>query len=946
MHGPFAPHPRAKIGAAILALLLGLRAGAAEPITPDQERFFEEKVRPVLANKCWECHGTKKQESGLRLDSVAAVLKGGDSGKPAAIAGEPERSLLVQAVHHLGDIHMPPDAKLPEEQIAALTSWVRQGLPWPASSASAALALSATERATQDRKSHWAYQPVVAPAVPEVARDKVLQRGPLDAFVAAKLSAASLTMSPEADRRTLLRRLAFDLVGLPPTIEEVSTFEQNLSPDAYEQQVDRLLASPQHGARWGRHWLDVARYADTRGYAFQKDRRYPYAYTYRDYVIDAFNSDLPYDQFIREQLAADKLPHTDNKKPLAALGFLTTGRRFNNRNDDIDDQIDAVTRGILGLTVACARCHDHKFDAIPAEDYYSLYGVFASIEEPNELPLIAPPAEGEAYRAFEAELNKRRTVVNDFTAAKHREAVEKSRQQTADYLARVAAGERNFLLEKLSFLSLDPKDLKRPLIDRWTGYLKERTQNDEHALWGLWRELLALKDDQFVEKAPQVIERFANRPEGEDKGQINSFLKSAIAADPPKSRMDVPRIYGKLLVEALPAWQQAGGNEEALNKLAGPQKQLARVLVAKDGPTDLPMNDTRGFLNRADRNQLDGLQKKVQEFEASSPVAPPRAMVVYDKAQPHDPRVFIRGNQARPGKQVPRQFLLVMNSTAEQRQPFKQGSGRLELAESLASKNNPLTARVLVNRVWMNHFGEPIVSTPSDFGIRTEAPPLQSALDYLAADLTAHDWSVKYLHRQIVTSAAYRQQSNDLEAARQIDPENRLLWRMNRRRLEWEPLRDNLLAVSGRLDFALHGKAVELTKTPFPRRRSVYGSLDRQDVPSLFRVFDIASPDSSSPRRPRTTVPQQALFLMNSPFVIEQAQALAQRPEVAGAKSPAEQVSALYQLTFARRPDADEAKIGEQFLSAATASNEGVKLSPLEQFTQLLLLTNEFTYVD
>lgn len=941
--------PRSSFALAIAAAILGAVFSSSDArgdelkVTPEQEKFFEEKVRPVLATKCWECHGTKKQESGLRLDSRASILKGGDSGKPAALVGEVEKSLLIEAIHHRGDVQMPPEAKLPEAEIAAITDWVKQGLPWPASSPSAEMTLDAFARAKVDRQSHWAYQPISPPAIPADLSNFTTQN-PVDAFVAAKLKGAGLSQSPQAERRTLLRRLSFDLLGLPPTIEEVTAFEQDAAPDAYERQVDRLLASPQHGARWGRHWLDVARYADTRGYAFQKDRRYPYAYTYRDYVIDSFNSDLPYDQFIREQLAADKLPQSEDKRPLAALGFLTTGRRFNNRNDDIDDQIDAVTRGILGLTVACARCHDHKFDAIPAEDYYSLYGVFASVEEPNELPLIAKPQESEAFHAFEAELNKRRTAVSDFTAAKHREVIDKARQQTADYLARIAAGDRNILLEKLAFLSLDPKDLRQPLIERWRKYLAEKTPNNEHALWGLWQELLALKDDQFAVEAPKVLERFAMRPDGEGKGQINPLLKAAIAADPPKIRMDVPRVYGKLLVEAVTAWQQAGGTEEAQNKLSVPQKQLARVLVAKDGPTDLPSNDTRNFLNRADRNQLDGLQKKVQEFEASSPVAPPRAMVVYDKAKPYDPRVFIRGNQARPGKPVPRQFLLVMNST-EQRQPFQQGSGRLELAEALVSSSNPLTARVLVNRVWMNHFGEPIVNTPSDFGIRTEVPPLHAALDWLAAELPANDWSIKYLHRQIVTSAAYRQQSNDRTDARQIDPENRLLWRMNRRRLEWEPLRDNLLAVAGRIDLSLHGKSVELTKAPFPRRRSVYGSLDRQDVPNLFRVFDIASPDSSSPRRPRTTVPQQALFLMNSPFVVEQAQALVQRSEVAAAQSPLDRIQALYRLVFARDADDEERKIAEQFLSASPPA-DGVKLSGIEQLAQLLLLTNEFTYVD
>jgi hypothetical protein len=914
-------------------------------VTPEQEKFFEEKIRPVLAAKCWECHGSKKAESGLRLDSRAAILAGGESGQKGAIAGDPDKSLMIQAVHHRGDVQMPPEGKLPELQIADLSEWVKQGLPWPESSPSAELALTAAQRARQDQQSHWAYQPVTRPPLPAVGGAAYTA---IDAFVAAKLAAAGIAPSPEADRRTLLRRLSFDLTGLPPTITEVEAFEQSSAPDAYEREADRLLASPQYGVRWGRHWLDVSRYADTKGYAFAKDRRYPYAYTYRDYVVNAFNRDLPYDQFIREQLAADQLvgdsSQADDKQTLAALGFLTTGRRFNNRNDDIDDQIDAVTRGILGLTVACARCHDHKFDAIPAEDYYSLYGVFASIEEPDELPLIAPPQESEAYKAFEAELNKRKAALNEFVAGKQREVIEKSRQQVGDYLAKLAAGDRNQLLEKLSFLIGDPKDLRQPMVERWRRYLGERTKDNQHALWGLWKDLLALKDEQFAEKAVEVIDSFKQRPEGDAAGQWNPLLKAAMLAEPPQARMDVPRIYAKVLIESLPAWQEAGASPEALDKLPPPARQLAKVLVGKDGPLDISPDEATRLFNRADRNKQNELLTKVQQFEASSPAAPPRAMVVHDKKDLYNPRVFIRGNQARPGKPVPRQFLLVM-ATSE-RQPFAKGSGRLELADSLVSRQNPLTSRVLVNRIWMHHFGEPLVNTPSDFGIRTEAPPLQGMLDWLAAELVDQGWSMKQLHRQMVYSAAYRQQSNDRPEARQADPENRLIWRMNRRRLEWEPLRDSLLAVSGRIDLNLGGKAVELTTQPFTRRRSIYGSIDRQDLPNLFRVFDIASPDSSSPRRPRTTVPQQALFLMNSPFVVEQAQSLALRAEVAAAKTPAEQVQALYRAVLARQPDAAEQQIAEQFLATTPTTNDQIKLTPVEQLAQLLLLTNEFMYVD
>src|SRR5262245_65193724 len=382
------------IGASLAASLTLIHISlAGEPAaSATQEQLFEQKVRPLLAANCQECHGVKKQESGLRLDSRRGVLEGGDSGEPAAVPGDPERSLLVKAVNHVGEYRMPPKGKLSSEQIALLTEWVKDGLPWPAEQQASERKLPADELVSLHRQSHWAYQPVSRPSPPPV-KDAAWPRGRLDAFVLSRLEGAQLTPSPEAGRRTLLCRLNYDLVGLPPTPEEVESFAADQSPDAYERQVDRLLASPHYGERWGRHWLDVARYGDTKGYAFAQERRYPYAYTYRDYVIRAFNGDLPYDRFVCEQLAADRLPHEEDAASLAALGFLTTGRKFNNRHDDIDDQIDAVARGFLGITVACARCHDHKYDAIPTEDYYSLYGVFANCSEPAELPLLAKPAE-------------------------------------------------------------------------------------------------------------------------------------------------------------------------------------------------------------------------------------------------------------------------------------------------------------------------------------------------------------------------------------------------------------------------------------------------------------------------------------------------------------------------------------------------------------------------
>jgi cytochrome c553 len=934
--------------AALLLLGPAAIAGAVEPpsgqvATPEQERFFEEKVRPILATRCLDCHGAKKEESGLRLDSRQGALEGGDSGERAVVPGEPDRSLLVKAINHTGDIHMP-ETKLPPEQIDVLTEWIRQGLPWPTGDSSSLPQQSAANRAPDHRATHWAYQPITRTAPPQILNPKSDILNGIDAFVISRLDQAGLSHSPPADRRTLIRRATYDLIGLPPAPEEVEAFAADTSPDAYQRLVDRLLTSPHYGERWGRHWLDVARYADTKGYAFAQERKYPYSYTYRDYVIRALNADLPYNQFVTEQLAADRLPVGEDKSPLAALGFLTTGRKFNNTQDDLDDQIDATTRGLLGLTVACARCHDHKYDAIPTEDYYSLYGVFASCSPPKELPLLAKQEETEEYRKFEEGLEKLRAEVDQFAAEKHGEFLEQTRKQSADYLAKVAAGTQNTLLAKLPFLSLDPKDLRPRMIQRWQRYLDDHAKAD-HPVLGPWSELVKLPNEGFPEQAAPILARWQAAAAGCDRGQLNPLVKATLAADVPATRMDVARIYGKLLTESYEQWKGAGASPEALDKLPAEARQLAEILVGKESPTDVAQSDVRQYLNRADRNKYTELQKKVESYQATSPLAPPRAMSVVDNDQPTDPRVLIRGRPDRQGKSVPRQFLLVMSEA--ERKPFANGSGRLELAEKIVAPENPLTRRVIANRLWMHHFGEPLVLTPSDFGIRCEPPSHPELLDWLASELLDSGWSIKALHRAILGSATYRQASLDRPECRAVDSENRLLWRANRRRLELEAVRDTLLATAGRLDERLYGRPVELTQAPFPPRRAVYGFIDRQDLPNLFRVFDIASPDSSTPRRPRTTVPQQALFMMNSPFVIEQAQAVAARPAVTSASDPPAQVRALYRLVLSREPDEGELAIGSEFLAAAAAEPaETMKLTPLVQFAQLLLLTNEVMYVD
>jgi hypothetical protein len=797
--------------------------------------------------------------------------------------------------------------------------------------------LSVAEQADAARANHWTLLPIQRPPFPQVNNAAWIRR-PLDTYVLAGLDGAGITPSPQAGRHTLIRRATFDLWGLPPTAEQVETFLNDSAPDAYERMVERLLASPRYGERWGRHWLDVARYADTRGYAFNRERRYPYAYTYRDYVIDAMNQDKTFDLFVLEQLAADQLATDDSS--LAALGFLTVGRRFNNRHDDIDDQIDVVTRGLLGLTVACARCHHHKYDAIPMEDYYALYGIFASCHEPDELPLIGDPQDVPGYDTFKQQLDSLTADRDRYEDKKHVELREHAREKVAEYLVRAICKDNDKLLEKLPFVSLGKDDLKPKLVARWRTYLVQHA-NSEDPVWGPLFAMATIADDEFTEKVIPILDRLRDTPEGTEVGQVNERVKHTLLDPPLTTRHEAAYRYGVLLTDAYQQWSEAGGNEDAKKKLSPADSQLAAILIDADSPVDVPRNEITGYFNRADRNKHTELQKKIDAHQVNSAGAPPRAMVVRDNEQPHEPRIFLRGNHARLGAQVPRQFLLLL--AGSDREPYRDGSGRLQLAEAIIAPENPLTARVLANRLWMHHFGEPLVDTPSDFGIRCEPPPQEDLLNYLAWKLHDQDWSLKSLHREILYSNTYRQASNFRSHCATVDPENRLLWRMNRRRLEFEPLRDAALFVSGRLDLTAGGRPEEITKAPFSRRRSVYGFIDRQDLPNLFRVFDFASPDQTQSKRPRTTVPQQALFMMNSPFIIEQSQALANMVQNKTEKTD-ERIQLLYQSVFARPADTQEVAWGEELLNSLdAAAKEG---APWPQYAQLLLMTNEFVFVD
>ncbi len=860
------------IAAAALVLLLPRLQEAADP---DGLAFFESRIRPVLAERCYSCHAKEapKLKGNLLLDSRAGVLKGGDLG-PSVIPGDPDRSLLIQAVRWSHDeLKMPPKKRLPAAELADLEAWVRRGAPLPPDRA----VLQADSAAA---KKHWAFQPVGRPAPPAV-RNEGWVRNEVDRFILAKLEEKQLAPSPPADPRTLLRRAAYDLTGLPPSPEELAAFVADSSPAAWDRAVERLLASPRYGERWGRHWLDVARYADTKGYVYagRDEARFVHAWAYRDWVVRAFNEDLPYDRFLQLQLAADRL--AEDKRDLAAMGFLTVGRRFiNNPHDIIDDRIDTVGRGMMALTLSCARCHDHKFDPVPTDDYYSLYGVFASCAEAQKP--IGPLGDG----PFAAELRKREDALQALFERKRKELLDRIRSQAELYFTAAATAEK--LPTEEFYQLLDPNEVNPVFARAWQQFLYG-TRDGFHPLFAPWHALQGIPERDLPARAPAWLET--------QRAKLNPRIHEALAAGgAPGSFAEVAARFGRAFA-AVVKKVKAGTPRDAA------EQELEAVLYGADSPLAFPpgaINEVEWFFDEGSRVELGKAQLAIDQWILDSPGSPPYAAVLEDRAIPMKPRVFRRGNPANKGAEVPRQYLGFLETD---RKPFTDGSGRLELARKIASAGNPLTARVWVNRIWQHHFGRGLVATPSDFGLRSDAPSHPELLDHLARRLVEGGWSTKALHRLILNSAAWRQASDDVPAARAADPENRLLWRMNRRRLDWESLRDSVLLAAGRLDPSLGGKPDAFTGV----RRSLYSFVDRLNVPGTLRAFDFTNVDVSTAQRHVTTVPQQALFLMNSPFLVEQAKALAKR-------AGSDPVGFLYRELFLRAPTAAEAEAGAKWL--------------------------------
>ncbi len=886
----------------------------------DDAHFFESHVRPVLVEKCIGCHGDQKQSGGLRLDSREAMLKGGDSGA-AMIPGDLSASHLIQAIRYDGDLQMPPENELPDAEKQALMQWVESGAVWPQDAAP--LKAPRADLA----KTHWAFQPVVRPEVPAIAeKDSTQIKTPIDAFILTKLNEANLKLSNEADRRTLIRRAFYTLTGLPPTAADVEHFVNDADPKAYENLVDGLLASPAHGQHWARHWLDIARYSDTKGYVYAREERFwIHAWSYRDWVVDALNADMPYDRFLLLQLAADQVSDRTDED-IAAMGFLTLGRRFQGvRRDIIDDRIDVVCRGTMALTVGCARCHDHKYDPIPTADYYSLYGVFDSCSE-KTVPLPGLKTQDEA---FEAELKKRTDALATLRQERRVSTSARVRSRIGDYLQ--AQRELQKYPEEGfdQILALD--DLLPSFVHRWRDYLRDAgLRNDP--VFVAWHRYSDIPDNQFSERAADVTQALHEL----SAERINPRVADAFTATP-TSFTDVIARYTTLLQDIDARWQaelrQSEAQGAAIQAMTDPADEQLRSLLYGPGSLsevpDEPVVNTEYDFDSGTCTELWKLQGEVDRLIINAASEPRFATIIEDREVPSAPRIFKRGNSANKGDDVPRRFLELLSGP--DRKPFEHGSGRLEMAQAIIEPNNPLTARVMVNRVWANHFGAGLVTTPGDFGVRAEPPSHPELLDWLTSEFIASGWSLKTLHRMLVLSAVYRQSSDgpadaaELVHARTVDPTNGLLWHMNGHRLSFEEMRDSMLAVSGQLDQRSGGKPSNLFTKPFPVRRTLYGLVDRQFLPGTLRMFDFANPDLPIPKRSETTVPQQSLFLMNHPMSLERARELAKSLPVE--LNADDQIRALYRRVLQRDPTTAQLAAAHELLGAEIPEGPAIPIT-------------------
>jgi len=886
-------------------------------LTKEEIDFFEKKIRPVLSESCYKCHSSKseKVKGKLLLDNKSSTLKGGTSG-PAVVPGDLDKSLLIKSIKYTDkDLQMPPSSKLSDSVIKDFETWVKMGAPDPRINTSPAISLD--EKQT---KEHWAYQRLNKPNVPAVNTKWVIN--PIDNFIYSKLRENDLSPSIEADKKILIRRLYFDLLGLPPSENDIDSFFKDTSKNAYEKLVDKLLDSPQYGERWGRHWMDTSRYSDTTGTVnANQEPRYTYSYTYRDYVIRAFNEDLPFDRFIKEQIAADKLPDI-KKENLAALGFLTLGKNSNNNNDVIDDRIDVIFKGFMATTVVCARCHDHKFDPISTKDYYAIHGILNSTYVPSdkEKPVLIPIKDTPEYRDYLEKQNKIEQEIESFIDTRYASALLEFRTNTFKnlyggyMLANVAESNRTDYIRDNA--------LNSRMIQKWSSAInvkisvsrrqdlkgkdvKSKTSQINHPVFLPLARMFKVSEKDFKTEWSTVL--------SENKDDINPYLLHNIKKTAMISMKDLATAYQNAINESL-----------VLNTNIEGIVEFKESIFKNNGPLDINRDNFQRFYADNGKtmrydNELRAQRGKLITHELTHIATPPRAMVLIDKDKAADSPVLIKGDPGTRGAIVPRRFLETFNYLNSNN--FTNGSGRLELANAIANSDNPLTVRVIVNRLWQFHFGEGLSRSPDDFGIQTEKPVLNDLLNYLSVRFMEEGWSIKKMTRLMLTSATYRQVSiNDAKKSLK-DPYNRFYWRMNTGRIDFETLRDTILYVGGKLDLKMGGQSVNLVSlnnnSEYSHRRTVYGLIDRGRLPEFFTTFDFATPEMTTGKRFQTTVPKQALFLMNNAMVIEQVRNMITRPEFIRIISEEEKIKTLYKICFQREPNPLEIKIGLRYMEDA-----------------------------
>ncbi len=888
--------------------------GKPAAVAPEQSTFFESKVRPLLAEKCFSCHGVKEQRGGLRLDSPEAIQKGRGNGRVLA-AGDPDRSALIRAVRFDGKIKMPPNGKLSNAEVAVLTAWVKMGAPWPSAASkddgakTKSLVRNAGMKITDADRKFWSFQPVTRPTVPKVKNSGWVTT-PIDAFILAKLESKGLKPAPPAGKRTLIRRAYFDLIGLPPTPEEVREFYADHSRDAFAKVVDRLLSSPQYGERWGRHWLDAVRYADSNG--LDENLAFGNAWRYRDYVVNSFNKDKPYNEFVFEQIAGDLMPSASDSKRnerLTATGFLCLGPKVLAEPDKpklvmdiVDEQIEVTSKAFLGLTVSCARCHDHKFDPIATQDYYALAGIFKSTKTMENIGGVAKWLE---RHLASPELQARRQAMEP----KIKEL------QTAHNMA----------------VELANEDVREKLKKDLDAYLP--------LAWEYWKHPDS-KSAKEIAKSEHVRGELIKYWEERLKiGQFKDLESARAALSDARANLPIPKTPEMFYSDT--AKVSVKKAEDALKAAEAALPPISEVMAVEDGHIE-------------------------------------------------NCRVHIRGNTQTLGDEVPRHFVTVLSSEPLEHIGPKE-SGRLELAKWLADPKNPLTSRVAVNRIWQGHFTEGLVRTPDNWGLLGERPTHPELLDWLASEFvgptmddgrwTIKDppssivhrpssnpvpWSIKRLHRLIMLSSAYQMAWVDDPKSFQIDPENRLIWRANRRRLEAEEFRDSVLSVSGKLDKTMGGTLLTLGNRGYVTndqsanqaryasyRRALYLPIIRNALFDMFQAFDFGDPSIVNAKRSSTTVAPQALFVMNSSFVLDQSGFLADALLARSGPNDRERVAEAYLKAFDRTPSSNEVSSAISFLgryeTAATAREpdpQKRKRLAWQAFCQILFASNEFIYVN